>query len=72
MPPDPDAPGEAVPVLALVGLRIATYITEDGVLFIEVDSEEAAPVVRRGADGNLTVSVRVDSRTAQSWARAGD
>lgn len=71
LPPDPDAPGEAVPILALAGLRIAAYITDDGGLSVEVNTEEAAPVFRRTADGNLTVSVRVDSLTAQAWSRAG-
>jgi hypothetical protein len=71
LPPDPRAPGEAVPVLALAGFRIAAYITEDGGLSVEVNSEEAAPVFRRSADGDLAVSVRVDSCTAQAWSRAG-
>ncbi|MBZ3908568.1 MULTISPECIES: hypothetical protein [Streptomyces] len=71
LPPDPDAPGEAVPILALAGLRIAAYITDDGGLSVEVNTEEAAPVFRRTADGNLTVSVRVDSLTAQTCSRGG-
>ncbi|GGU40640.1 hypothetical protein [Streptomyces violascens] len=70
MPPDPHAPGEAVPVLALAGSRIAAYITEDGGLSLDVNSEEAAPIFRRNADGSLAVTVRVDSFTAQTWTRA--
>lgn len=70
LPPDPDAPGEAVPVLGLAGARIASYITEDGELTIDVNSEEALSLLRLDADGHLKVNVRVDSRTAQTWSDA--
>ncbi|MFI1312479.1 hypothetical protein ACH4TS_20395 [Streptomyces albidoflavus] len=59
-----------MPVVALAGTRIAGYITEDGELSIDVNSEEAISLLRRDADGHLKVNVRVDSRTAQTWTSA--
>ncbi|MEW1760585.1 hypothetical protein AB0393_29240 [Streptomyces cyaneofuscatus] len=64
--PDPYAPGEAVPVLALAGFRIAAYFTEDGSLNLEVTGEDAPSIFPRDADDKLAVTVRTDSSISQS------
>ncbi|MEV7157235.1 hypothetical protein AB0N77_21845 [Streptomyces misionensis] len=60
LPPFPDDP-DTFPVIILGGLRIGAFVTDEGSVYIGVDSEFADP--RLISPGNtIPVEFRIDSR----------
>ncbi|MYZ40906.1 MULTISPECIES: hypothetical protein [unclassified Streptomyces] len=63
LPPDRDDP-DTFPVVVLAGFRIGAFITDEGSVYIGVDSEFADPALR-SPDTTIPVEVRIDSHPSQ-------
>lgn len=63
LPPDRDDP-DTFPVVVLAGLRIGAFITDEGTVYIGVDSEFADPALR-SPDTTISVEFRIDSHPSQ-------
>ncbi|MGW2686465.1 hypothetical protein ACWC6I_25325 [Streptomyces sp. NPDC001414] len=66
LPPDLQDP-DTFPVVVLAGFRIGAFVTDEGTVYIGVDSEFADSELR-SPDGTIAVEFRVDSHPSQyNW-----